>query len=840
VPVSSLDELNLLQDARLLEKAGQWLNAAEACRQLLSLRLEPAVRAKILKETGFCLRRAATQSSSIADFRKTMRDAREFYLRASRELESIPEGHGESSHCRGAGLICQSLDAADPVERRRILNEARMNELEAFQAFVAEKNASGAIESCISLMESIVELVDIEPHGEDKRNLLQEGAKAWESFFVLDVGVEDRVLAILYSWSSGLRYQAALLIPDADQRKASGDMALEHAQSALNHALAGEDDYAIALSNIRSGWAKDEFTGEVDKAEANFRDALTHASRIGDHWLKASAEYGLCFASYWRMSQEEDYERMKIRSKECEEQARRAIEEATLVNYGFIIAMVYALGLAENYYNFARLEIEDQQKQENLDRAAEMARKAVEEARRSGSGIALSLSLHSLSKTLHFLATREKDQSRKRSVLREALEIRKEAIEKASEATPFFYWNLGVFHSYLALITAELAEVDPESSIQLLEESARNMETCIELCRKDSSTWPDEQKGPIAWYLSWYGDILAKLQSRNHQQQLLKQAGSAFDEAAEIYEKLGALGNVARMKWRAARTFEDMGELPRAADSFEQASRHFELAAGKAPGLSQVYLEYSALTKAQSHAQKARLADREGENNKAAELFLKASNLLQTSSRWQIFAPFYKASSVIEYAEAASKKEELEAASDQYGQARNMLVQLEGTLEESLRAAKSEDERATIGELIEDARLRSKYCLARSELEEGKALSRRLDRSKTLEKFAKAKALFQELSNAQVSEEERNQLQILAISCSAEEKLAYGEQTADPNAYAEAAQIFQTIRDRSRTKSVRTLTLGHLSRVFRRSQDIPWARNGSIQRGEIEGSLRLG
>jgi len=810
VPASSLDELNSLQDARLLERSGQWLKAAETCKQLLSSQLKPAVRAGVLKEIGFCFRRAAMQSSSSVDFQKTLQNAREFYLRASRDFGTSLEMHGEASHCRGAGLICQSLGVLDPAERKRVLNEARTNELDALRVFVAERNLSGAAESCISLLESTVELVDIEIQGENKRSLLKEGVEAWESLLALGVGVEGRVLALLYSWSSGLRYQAALLMPDADQRKASGNMALEHAQSALDHALAGEDDYAIAYSNIRSGWAKDEFTGEVDKAEAHFRDALAHASRVGDHWLKAAAEYGLCFASYWRMSQEEDYERMKIRSKECEEQARRAIEEATLVNYGFIIAMAYAFGLAENYYNFSRLEIEDQQKQENLDRAAEMARKAVEEARRSGSGIALSLSLHSLSKTLHFLATREKDQTRKRSTLREALEIRKEAIEKASEATPFFYWNLGVFHSYLARINAELADVDPESSTQLLEDSARNMETCIDLCRRDSSAWPDEQKGPIAWYLSWYGDILTKLQSRNRQQQLLEHAGAAFDEAAEIYEKLGALGNVARMKWRAARNFEDMGELAGAADSFEQASRRFELAAGKAPGLSQVYLEYSALMKAQSHAQKARLADREGENNRAAELFLKASNLLETSSRWQIFAPFYKASSVIEYAEAASRKEELEAASEQSRQARNMLVEVGGILEENLRAAKSEDERATIGELIEDVRLRSKYCFARSELEEGKSLSRRLDRSKSLEKFAKAKSLFEELSNAQVSEEERNQLQMLAMSCSAEDKLAYGEQTADPSAYAEASQIFQAIRDRSRTKSVRTLTLGHL------------------------------
>ena len=810
VPVSSLKQSKLLADARSLEKAGQWLKAAETCRQLLALPLEHAEQGEILKKAGYCLRRAATQSSSFADFRKTLQEAHECYLRASKEFASIPEAQGGAKHCRAMASVCASLAEENHLEKGRILNEARMNEFEAFRAFLTERNVADAAESCISLLESIVELVGIEAHADTKRNLLQEGIKACELLFESKVDMQDHVLAILYSWSSGLRYQAALLLSDADQRNASGDMSLEHGRSALKFALASEDDYAIALSNIRLGWATDEF-GDIDKAEANFRDALTHASRTGDHWLKASAHYGLCFDSYWRMSQEEDYENMKARSEECEQHAWKAIEEATPINYSFTIALVYAYGLAENYHNLARLATEDGMREEALSRSTKMARKAVEEARCSGSGIALSLSLHTLSKALHFVAIREKDESRKRAILHEALETRKDSIEKASESTPFFYWNLGVFHSYLARIIAEIAEAEPERSLQLLQESASIMEKCIELCRKGSAAFPEEQKAPIAWYLSWYGNILAKLYSKTHQQQLLEQARSTFDEAIAIHERLGALGNVARIRWQTAQTFEDSGELSKAANMYENASKSFELAAGKTPTLSQVYLEYSALMKAQSHAQNARLADLEGENDKAAKFFLKASNLLETSTRWQTFAPFYKACSSIEHAEGSSKKEDLEKAREQFQYARGMLVEVDGTLRENLRKATSEDEQAAIGQLIDDIKLRSKYCLARSELEEGKLLSRRLDRSKCLGKFTKAKILFEELAREEIPEEERDQLQILVMSCSAEEKLARGDETADPNVYAEASQIFQTIRERSRTKNVRALALGHLS-----------------------------
>jgi len=77
----------------------------------------------------------------------------------------------------------------------------------------------------------------------------------------------------------------------------------------------------------------------------------------------------------------------------------------------------------------------------------------------------------------------------------------------------------------------------------------------------------------MAQYLSWYGDILSRLYLKNRQHELLERARHAFDEAAALYEKLGALGNVARMRWQIARTFEDGGEISKAADMYESASK---------------------------------------------------------------------------------------------------------------------------------------------------------------------------------------------------------------------------------------------------------------------------
>ncbi len=810
MPASSPDGSEFLNDVKLLEKTGEWLKAAETCKRLLSPSMELAEREATFREMGLCLRRAATESDSKSEFQRIMLDAQKSYLQASKESESAPGQRAEANHYRAAALICGSLGLDDPAERKRILNEARMNELEAFHAFVTVRNTARAAESCVTLLESIVELIEIGPEAEHKRTFLEEGLEAWEALLGLNADLQDRVLATLYAWSSALRYQAALLLSDANQRETSGDLSVKHGQTALKFALASEDDYAIAFSNIRLGWATDEFIGDIDKAEVNFQDALTHALRTGDHWLKGSAYYGLCFASYWRMNQEEEYEGMKLRSGECEQQAWKAIQEATLVNHGFTVALAYAYGLAENYHNLARLETDDRTRVEALKRATEMAGKAVEESRRSGSGLALSLSLHTLSKALHSLAIQEKDQSRKRTILQEAFETRTESIEKASQATPFFHWNLGVFHSYLARIIADVAEAEPEKSLQFLQDSAHNMEECIELCRKGSATFPEEQKAPIAWYLSWYGDILTKLYAKSHQPQLLEQARSAFGEAIAIHEKLGALGNVGRTEWQTAITFEDSGELSKAAEMYENAAKSFELAAGKTPTLSQVYLEYSALMKAQSCAQEAKLADQEPENDKAAQFFLKASKLVEPSSRWQTLAPFYKALSEVEYAEASSKAEELERASEQFRQARGMLLGVSEVLRKSLMMTKPQDELITIRRMIDDVEFGAKYCLARLTLEEGRSQSREQTRSKGRERFEKARALFEELTASQTSDEERDQLQVLAMFCRAEEKLAHADETADANAYVEASQAFQEIRDRSRTKSVRMLALGHV------------------------------
>jgi len=812
VPGSSSSESEL-QEARLLEKANEWPKAAETCKRLLSLTQDHGGRAEILREAGFCLRRAANQSSSLTDFRKTLQEAHEFYLRASGEYESIEGAQGKVGYCRGAGLICASLAAEEHVERRRILNEARAKELEAFDTFAREHNMADASAACVSLLESIVGLIDLEHDSVTKRALLEEGFRVSEALFASGAKIQDYILAMLYTWSSQLRYRATSLLPDATQREVSAEKSIEHGRIGLKHALASGNDYAIAFSHFYLAWYLDELKGaQRTEAWTHAREALISAERARDHVLKGYVHCYLCISAYWRMLDEEDKDRMTVYSNECEEHARKAIENATPVDSTLVTAWSYGT-LAENYEYLARMETDYQTRLDILNKAVEMGRKGLEEARRSGSDLELVSPLHSLSKVLYFRASHVEDRSKETSMLQEALEIRKECIERAFRAQPFYHWNLGVFHGYLALIIAELAEDEPEREFQLLKDAEHTMEKCMELCRKQLSVLSEDEPywDPMATYLSWYGDILSRLYPESRQHELLERAKRAFDEAATFYEKFGALGNVARMKWKAARALEDGGQLSEAGDMYENASKTFELAAGKTPTLTQIYLEYSALMKAQSHAQKAKLADQERENDKAAQFFLKASKLVETSPRWQTLAPFYKALSEVEYAEASSKAEELERASEQFRRARGMLLEVSEILQKSLRAAKPQDELTTIRRMIDDMEFGAKYCLARLVLEEGRSLSLKQTRSRGLERFEKARVLFEELGASRVTEEERDQLEILAMSCRAEEKLAHGDETADPNAYAEASRIFQEIRDRSRTKNVRMLSLGHLS-----------------------------
>jgi len=102
---------------------------------------------------------------------------------------------------------------------------------------VDEKDVTGAVESCIGLLESVVVLVYIEDDDVGKRDILQEGLEACEALFELNIEVQECVLALLYSWSSWLRYYAALPLPDADQGKASGDRSVEHGRLALKLAF---------------------------------------------------------------------------------------------------------------------------------------------------------------------------------------------------------------------------------------------------------------------------------------------------------------------------------------------------------------------------------------------------------------------------------------------------------------------------------------------------------------------------------------------------------------------------------------------------------------------------
>jgi len=66
------------------------------------------------------------------------------------------------------------------------------------------------------------------------------------------------------------------------------------------------------------------------------------------------------------MLQEEDYERMRVYSNQCEEHGWKAIEEATPVDFTFATAFAYA-NLAETYDYLAKLETEVRKRQETLN-----------------------------------------------------------------------------------------------------------------------------------------------------------------------------------------------------------------------------------------------------------------------------------------------------------------------------------------------------------------------------------------------------------------------------------------------------------------------------------------
>ena len=807
----------LVNEGRAQEKKCDWIAAVGPYDKAsnAALRLNDFSKAaKIQEMIGFCFHRAAMQAKNLQEFKNRMLRAINAYSNAAELFEKVegPEKLAKICHCKAVAAYINSWLKPDLASRKRLLDECWKLEKEALKFYEGVDDRLSLGKTCNELNTCLVDRLNLEWDKQIREKTLKEALSYGEKAIgILSELGEEYELARAY-YTTSIHYYTAALGLELGKKKKYEQKALSYSKKAVELSEKIGDRFLFGMSNIRLGEAIADFAGRLDSSMKYFENALRCGIYTRDNYLIGYPSFCWAYVTFWKMVAEEDPDKIREESKKCEKHGERAVRHFSLISYDQEIAFSYSYGYAENYSFLAMFaETSSEKKRILLKKSVEAGRNGLEHARRSGSIRATWVILHSLSKSLFFLSTMETDADVKKRLLKESLRYREENIKALEQAMPYYFWNHGVFHNYLALIQAELAEIerDKEQKVKLLEDAIKSAENCINLCLKHG-TLSRGQYAALGRYYSYLGGILNKLHLLTGTYELLSELIEVFKGAVEAYEKAELPSRAAEGYWQLAKAYNKLQNYAESAESFELAYENYVLAAEKIPPLKEFYLNHASYMKGWSEIEKAKYHHAERQYGQAKEHYKKAANLHKSTEQWNHLSPNYLAWARLEEAEDLSRREQTQEARDLFQQAAKLFVESKKSIKAKLEKIKYRDEKEMAAELVKASDIRREYCLGRIALEEAKILDRQGDHTVSSKKYGSAAEMFQKIAKAE-SEQTRKELQPIIYLCQAWQKMMMAEAKASSTMYGEAAELFKQAKEHTLDQPTSLLALANSS-----------------------------
>lgn len=274
-----------------------------------------------------------------------------------------------------------------------------------------------------------------------------------------------------------------------------------------------------------------------------------------------------------------------------------------------------------------------------------------------------------------------------------------------------------------------------------------------------------------------------------------------FNQAIKTSKRHGWNEKLAESSWRIAQVFDKEGRFSQSAFHYLQAHEAYENVR-ESIGNSPIYSEPSKYMLAWTNIERAKLAHRAAEFDKASELYREAANLISGTRRWQSRAHLYSAESLIEKSEKESLSENTQSAIDNFVEA----VQALAKLQTELRIDDSEDSKS----FIRLAEQKSSFCIARIVLEKSKEAYRVGDTEQSVKGLGLAGNAFAELAeNSAVSDSlGSNELNSLASLCKALTSFQTAQVSGDSKLYLDAKETFRNASEESKSKTLKPLLSG--------------------------------
>jgi hypothetical protein len=810
----------ILHQAERLEKEYDWLAAAGSYEKALKLLPENDLSrmGEIHERLGYAFYRAAFQSESNEEFRRRLNQAVQSYEKSKDQYQKLDE-----SKKKGVSIRCEAMIAYvgywlafDVHDKKGLIDECWRLTRECLKAFEENGDAWEYGRTFNQLSMSSLFGFFLSWDVQSRERMLREAIELGERAVIfLSTFKDPSELAGAYAKTVVLGEAFANYFQGLDEKEGSLEKFLNYWQKAKE--LSEEIAIVELLYPVFGPHVSFGLEG-TDEALANYGKALEHARKTRDKFFIGCALDWLVYHTRWKTNateNPEERERLNKAAQQYAEDARHQFSQISFISPRTDYAWIEAPQV-EYYYESASFETNPSKKRDLLEKAVEAASHLMKRAEDSRYPEALFYANHVFGLVLPRLAMIETNSDKKKELLEKALEHRREALRFTEQFTPFVLWNRGIELSSLARTKARLAELfdDSETKKKLFQEAVMDLENALGYAAKELAYY--ERKGSalslfptIARDQFVHGNLLIRLYEFTCNKEYLRKAVGAFEDTAESYKKPGNVSRVAEAYWKSGQVYDTLSQHLKSAESFNNASDYYDRAAQNIPKLRDFYQDHARYMQAWSEIEKARHHHARQEYGLAEEHFEKAATMHKSLKQWSYMAPNYSAWTQVERAEELSRKEQSEEAALAFQQAARLFEETKRSLQTELGDIEILDEKRVADNMIRATDLRYEYCVGRIALEEAKIFDKKGDHYSSSEKYDSASRMFEEITKALESEQDKKELKLITTLSQAWAKMTQAEAEESPKLYVEASQLFEQAKEFSPNERTRMLASGH-------------------------------
>jgi hypothetical protein len=811
----------ILHHAEQLEKEYDWLRAAESYEKVLNLLPQDdfSKRGEFHERLGYAFYRFAFQAESKDKFRERLGQSAASYEKAVGCYGKLNEPVKTARTLRCDAMIAYIgyWLAPEAKEKKEKIDECWRLTKEALAAFKEASEGWEYGKTNNQLSNSVVFAFCLNWDFQAREKMMREAVESGEQAIkFLSTFQDSRELAKAYARTAYYLGVFDHYFLDLDEKQKGSEKIQHYWQKAKELS----EDVALFEFLYPIFGAQFLLWGDgTEEAFTNLNKALEYGRKTRDKFIIGCALDWLVYHTCFKPTPQyhEDPQERSAIDKTINQYVEDAKQQYVPISFisprgdAFWIEMENTVGY---YAALAGFETDLRKKRGLLEKAREACPDGLRLAEASGNPEVTNFANHMFGGVLRSLAEIETSSEVKKRLLEEALKHKREAIRITDKLTPFLRWNRGIMQTSLAGVKSQLADLaqDPETRKNMLLEAILDHETGSKLCHEEAQVLEKQMPGAgggLGWQQYTAGVWLNRLYELTSNEEHLRRAAKAFAEAAESFQKVDFKNRVAECQWKAAQTYDALGEHLKAAESFDFASDNYKSVSERVSQIKNFYLEHASYMAAWSEIEKARHHHDRQEYGLAKEHFEKAAELHKSLKKWSYLAPNYCAWANVECAEDFSRKEQCEEAIEAFKEAIKLFDETKKSIQNELSKIEDIDEKRMANSMVKATDMRREYCVARIAIEDAKILDKKGDHYFSSEKYGQAAEAFEKMSQALETEQERKEFNLIISLSHAWQKMTLAEAKSSPALYLEASQIFEQAEDLSPNEKTKMLLLGH-------------------------------